>query len=114
MRILRVAIAGLLLTGSSCALAHAHLTRSAPADGAHLASAPTVLELHFSEGAQLTALWIQRAGEAKHKLAPTADKPSEQISIALPSLGAGQYVVSWRALGSDGHVAPGELHFVID
>ena len=40
MRILPVAIAWLLLTGSSCALAHAHLTHSAPAEGAHLAAAP--------------------------------------------------------------------------
>ena len=114
MRILRVAIAWLLLTGSSCALGHAHLTKSAPADGAHLATAPTVLELHFSEAAQLTAVWIQKAGEAKHKLAAPADKPGMPISIVLPTLGRGEYVVSWRALGSDGHVAPGELHFVID
>lgn len=114
MRIWRVAIASLLLTGSSGAFAHAHLTHSAPAEGAHLAAAPRVLELHFSEGAQLTALWIQKAGEARQKLAPLPDQPATQISVALPQLAPGQYLVSWRALGSDGHVAPGQLHFSIN
>ena len=114
MRILRAAIAWLLLTGSSCALAHAHLTHSAPADGAHLATAPSVLELHFSEAAQLTALWIQKTGSDRHKLGPLPAKPADLISVALPQLAPGAYLVTWRVLGSDGHVAPGQLHFSID
>jgi methionine-rich copper-binding protein CopC len=114
MRILRVAIAWLLLTGSSCALAHAHLTHSAPAEGAHLSAAPAVLQLHFSEGAQLTALWIQRAGSPQQKLAPQPAKPQDTITVSLPPLDPGQYLVSWRVLGSDGHVAPGQLHFTVD
>ena len=114
MRLPRVALAWLLLTGSSCALAHAHLTGSAPAEGAHLATAPRVLELHFSEGAQLTALWIQKAGAERHKLGPLPGQAQQDVSVALPPLDAGEYLVSWRVLGSDGHVAPGQLHFSID
>lgn len=113
MRILPAALAWLLFTGSSCALAHAHLTHSSPAEGAHLATSPAVLELHFSEGAQLTALWIQKAGAERQKLGPLPDKPADQIRMALPSLAPGQYLISWRVLGSDGHVAPGQLHFSI-
>jgi methionine-rich copper-binding protein CopC len=113
MRILPAALAWLLLTGSSCALAHAHLTHSAPAEGAHLAAGPAVLELQFSEGAQLTALWIQKDGGERQKLAPLPDKPAARISVALPQLSPGQYLVSWRVLASDGHVAPGQLHFSI-
>jgi methionine-rich copper-binding protein CopC len=114
MRTWRVAIAWLLLAGSSCALAHAHLMHSTPAEGVHLAAAPRVLTLHFSEGAQLTALWIQKIGADRHKLASLPDKPQDEISIALPQLGSGEYLVSWRVLGSDGHVTPGQLHFSID
>jgi hypothetical protein len=114
MRILRIAIAWLLLTGSSCALAHAHLAHSAPAEGAHLASAPRVLELHFSEAAQLTALWIQKTGAERVKVGPLPDKPAAEVTIPLPQLAPGQYLVSWRVLGSDGHVAPGLLHFSIE
>ena len=114
MRIVHAALAWLLLTGSSCALAHAHLAHSAPGEGAQLATAPPVLELQFSEAAQLTALWIQRAGSDRQKLGPLPDKSAERISIALPRLAPGQYLVTWRVLGSDGHVAPGQLHFSID
>ncbi len=114
MRVLRLAIAWLLLTGSSCALAHAHLARSAPAEGAHLTSAPHLLELHFSEAAQLTALWIQRTGAERVKLGPLPDKASAEVAIPLPPLAPGEYLVSWRVVGSDGHVAPGQLHFSID
>ena len=113
MRLLRLAIALLLLTGSSSVLAHAHLTHSAPADGAHLASAPRLLELHFSEAAQLTALWIQRSGAERVKLGPLPAKAVAEISMPLPPLAPGQYLISWRVLGSDGHVAPGQLHFSV-
>jgi methionine-rich copper-binding protein CopC len=113
MRTLHTAIAWLLLTGSSCALAHAHLTHSAPADGAHLASTPSALELQFSEAAQLTALWIQKTGSDPQKLGPLPAKAADRIRIALPQLAPGEYLVTWRVLGSDGHVAPGQLHFSI-
>jgi methionine-rich copper-binding protein CopC len=113
MRISRVAIAWLLLTGSSYALAHAHLTQSSPAEGAHLSSAPAVLELHFSEGAQLTALWIQKTGSTRQKLAPLPQKSQDQITVGLPPLGAGEYLVTWRVLASDGHIGQGQLRFTI-
>jgi len=114
MRILRVEIAWLLPRARSGVLAHAHLTHSAPAEGAHLATTPSVLELHFSEGAQLTALWIQKAGAERQKLGPLPAEAAARISIALPQLAPGQYLITWRVLGSDGHVAPGQLHFSVD
>jgi methionine-rich copper-binding protein CopC len=114
MRIVRVALAWLLLTGSSCALAHAHLTHSSPAEGAHLSAAPRVLGLYFSEGAQLTALWLEKAGAAKQKLGPLPGKSADHISIALPQLGPGEYLVSWRVLASDGHLSAGQLRFTVD
>jgi methionine-rich copper-binding protein CopC len=113
MRILRGALAWLLLAGSSCAFAHAHLTHSSPAAGAHLSTAPRVLELYFSEAAQLTALWIEKAGSAKQKLGPLPAKSADHISVALPGLGPGEYLVSWRVLGSDGHLSPGQLRFAV-
>ena len=109
-----MAIAWLLLTGSSCALAHAHLTHSSPADGEALPLAPHALELRFSEAAQLTALWIQKAGEPRQKLGPYPTQSQEHLRVGLPPLTPGKYVVSWRALSADGHVAEGQLHFTID
>ena len=34
--------------------------------------------------------------------------------IPIPSLGAGDYLLSWRAIGEDGHVIKGELTFKVD
>ena len=87
----------LALLWSAVALAHAHLTGSSPADGSHVADAPTTLVLSFSEAAQLTA---PAAAQAR-------------IRVPLPALAAGDYVVSWRALGADGHLVPGQIRFTI-
>jgi methionine-rich copper-binding protein CopC len=114
MRVRKIAMAWLLLLGSSCALAHPHLTESTPADGAHLGAAPAQLRLHFSEGTQLTALWIQKGQGERQKLAPFPHDPRALITVTLPPLAPGDYLLSWRALGSDGHVAPGQIRFTID
>ena len=34
--------------------------------------------------------------------------------IPMPSLGEGDYLLSWRAMGEDGHVIKGELTFKVD
>jgi methionine-rich copper-binding protein CopC len=85
---------------------------SSPADGSQVTAAPTELVLSFSEAAQLTALAIARAGGATQKLtAPAASQA--RIRVPLPALAAGDYVVSWRALGADGHLVPGQIRFTI-
>ena len=103
---------GLALLWSALALAHAHLTGSSPADGAQVTAAPTELVLSVSEAAQLTALAIARAGGAKQKLTAPATAQA-RIRVPLPALAAGDYVVSWRALGADGHLVPGQIHFTL-
>ena len=85
---------------------------STPADGSHLAAAPAALVLSFSEAAQLTALTLESPDGSSARLAPPV-QPQIHISVALPRLAAGAYVVRWRALGADGHLVPGELHFTI-
>ena len=103
----------LMAVAGTPAQAHARLRSATPADGSTLQAAPASLVLEFSEAARLTALWIQKAGGERQKLAPLPDKPAARISVALPQLSPGQYLVSWRVLASDGHVAPGQLHFSI-
>ena len=112
MRRLRAAGVWLVLLWSAGALAHAHLTDSAPVDGSQLLDAPTALVLTFSEAVQLTALSIQKSGATPQKLAPP-EQVAARISLALPKLARGAYVVRWRTLGSDGHVVPGQIRFTI-
>ena len=101
----------LLALAASGAFAHAHLTASSPADDATLTAAPRALVLEFSESASLTALWLEGPGGAQQKLAPLPAAAAARVSVALPPLAAGDYAVTWRALGADGHVTSGKIRF---
>lgn len=101
-----------LAAWAACAQGHAHLLSALPADNSRISSAPPRLVLHFSEAARLTALWIAKDGAPRQKLAPP-EVAQAQLSVPLPALAPGQYVISWRALSDDGHVVPGEVRFTL-
>jgi len=113
MKLARFLAGLLLLVATAAALAHAHLERASPADGSVVSSAPTSLVLEFSEGAQLAALWIARDGGDRQKLGSLPQQPQTKIVVPLPALLPGSYVVSWRVVGADGHVVPGQIHFTL-
>ena len=102
-----------LLLASAGALSHAHLEKATPADGSIVTAAPQSLLLEFSEPARLATLWISRDGGGRRKLAPLPQQPQQRIVVRLPDLIAGTYVVSWRAVGADGHVVPGQVRFTL-
>ena len=97
-----------------CAIAHAHthLLGSVPADGGVVATPPSTVVLTFSEAARLTAAWIQKGEGARSRLAPP-ETTAREVTIALPALTLGTYVVSWRAARADGHVMPGRIRFTV-
>ena len=95
------------------AQAHAHLLGAVPADGAVLHAAPTRIALTFSEHARLTALWISPENGEREKITSLPTDAVPEISVALPPIGPGRYVLTWRVVGRDGHVVPGELHFTV-
>jgi methionine-rich copper-binding protein CopC len=105
-------LSGVLLFGAvGTAIAHAHLVTSVPADDSTLTTAPRTLVLEFSEAASLTVLALAGPGGAQQKLAPLPPDPEKRVSVALPPLTPGDYVVTWRALGADGHVTAGKIRF---
>ncbi|HET9331479.1 MAG TPA: copper resistance CopC family protein [Steroidobacteraceae bacterium] len=112
MRLKHWAAGALLLGAAALAAAHAHLEEATPADHSVIRSAPSALVLRFSESARLTALWLTQDGGPKRKLeVPAASQP--QITVALPPLTPGHYLISWRALSADGHVVPGQIRFTL-
>lgn len=98
-----------LLPGA--AQAHAHLLHAVPAEGAVLHAAPARVTLTFSEPARLAVLWIAPEKGARRRIAPLPVDAAPEISVPLPPLQPGRYVLTWRVVGRDGHVVPGELHF---
>ncbi len=101
-----------LLTGCAIALAHTHLLKSVPADGHVVETPPGSVVLTFSEAARVTAAWIQKSEGVKTRLTAPG-KPATEVTIALPALTPGTYVVSWRAASADGHVMPGRIRFTV-
>jgi copper resistance protein C len=111
MRLAKCFIASVLLFSAVTAHAHAHLSASVPQDGS-TGKAPGAIELTFSETARLTALSLQREGEASRKLSLPATSAAH-ITVPLPKLLPGRYTLSWRLLSGDGHVTSGSLHFTV-
>jgi methionine-rich copper-binding protein CopC len=102
-----------LLMGCAVAQAHTHLQKSTPPDGSVVTKSPPTLTLQFSEAARLTAAWIQKDNEPRRKLAALPEKAATEVTVTMPTLMPGGYLVSWRAVSSDGHVVPGQIHFTV-
>jgi methionine-rich copper-binding protein CopC len=113
MRFARVAYALALMSLSALTYAHTHLVKAVPAEGSTVNAAPAKFVLTFNEPARLTALSIQKGTEPAKKLGPLPEAAAAEVSIAAPQLSAGKYVLSWRAVGDDGHVVPGKLTFTV-
>ena len=61
MKVMRVVCALISSLAATAVLAHAHLQKSVPANGAVVNAAPTSVVLTFSEPAKLTACWAEPA-----------------------------------------------------
>jgi methionine-rich copper-binding protein CopC len=103
----------LVSVATTVAMAHAHLQKAIPADGGVVTAAPANVVLSFSEPAHLTACWIQKGDGAKQKIGPLPTEPARQITVPMPQLAPGTYVVSWRVIGGDSHIVPGQIRFTV-
>jgi copper transport protein len=104
------------LLAPSPALAHAHLLRSQPADGARLSSAPTVIHLSFSERPELSMSFaeLQDGHGTSYSLSSASRAGNDRLAIEfaiLQSLPPGHYRLSWRTAASDGHPSSGKISF---
>jgi methionine-rich copper-binding protein CopC len=113
MRYMRIVTGMMLSLVATVALAHAHLKKAVPADGGVVSTAPATVVLTFSEPAHLTACWIQKADGPKQKISGLPTTASPDISVPLPQLEPGTYVLSWNVVGDDTHVVPGQIHFTV-
>jgi copper transport protein len=102
----------LMVVGAPRADAHAFLWDSNPADGAVLATPPSVLTMEFSESVVLSTIRIDIVDGDGHHYAPTgvrsnadANSPVKQASFevlaTLPALGRNTYRLSWDTISSD-------------
>jgi len=113
---LRAVVVVLIATAcSTLVLAHTHLEKTEPVDGATLKVAPSHVELWFNEKPDLTVSKIAVGGSAGAVAVGPTHLMSEKSIMAdfRGQLSDGEYVVIWQAAGNDGHVSKGEFKFSV-
>jgi len=118
MNLLRSLILVAAAAFSSAAMAHAVVKQSVPAQGAKLAVAPKEVAITFNEKVEkmfTSAVLKTGAGAAIETAKATVDAANPAIlHLPLPPLKAGAYVVTWTAVGHDGHRQSGHIAFSVD
>jgi copper transport protein len=98
------------------AAAHALLTQAVPAEGSVLHTAPERFSLSFSEAAHLTALSLQKQGQAlpAQKITPLPREASQAFTVPAPKLDPGVYTLRYRVVAADdNHVTSGMITFSV-
>jgi methionine-rich copper-binding protein CopC len=103
--------------------AHARLVRSSPADGMSLPAAPAQLALCFNELLERQFHAIELEAEPRPssqpsrgplRLTPVVDpRDGTCLTVRVPSLEPGTYVLRWRVVSRDGHATRGLVRFRI-
>jgi methionine-rich copper-binding protein CopC len=106
-------LAALSLAASGAAFAHAHLEKSQPADKSSASAAPKEVVLEFNEPVQVTALTIQKGDETVQDLGPLPKAATAKVTVPMPAIGSGKYIVKWRAVSDDNHVMNGKFTFTV-
>ena len=111
--------------------AHSPLSSSSPQDGETLDASPIEIVMDFKSPAKLIRVELKKSnnkqgnsflgglfGGDDGEPVPLGESflmsMNKRQIIPMPSLGEGDYLLLWRAMGEDGHVIKGELTFKVD
>ena len=120
----------ILITLPLIANAHSPLSSSSPQDGETLDAPPAEIVMDFKSPAKLIKVELKKStskqgnsflgglfGGDDGESVPLGESflmsMNKRQIIPMPSLGEGDYLLSWRAMGEDGHVIKGELTFKV-
>jgi len=106
-------LAILSFAAAGVAHAHAHLEKSQPARNSTVSVLPKNVVLEFNEAVQMTALTLQAGDEKARDLGPLPNAAGKVITVPMPALAAGRYIIKWRAVSDDNHVMSGEVLFTV-
>ena len=120
----------ILIILPTAANAHSQLSSSFPENGEALDVPPVEIVMDFKSPAKLIKVELMKSktnqgnsflgglfGGNNGKPVPLGESflmaMNKRQIIPMPSLGDGDYLLSWRAMGEDGHVIKGELTFKV-
>lgn len=111
------AAAALALLLPALAEPHAFLVKSSPARRAVLSHPPARVDLWFNERLEpaYSSVSVTNAAGARVDLRDVTVGPDDprRLSVSLPPLGPGRYVVGFRVLSVDGHVVEASFPFTV-
>ena len=110
-----LAIAGaLVVLVAAPASAHAELLQSSPEPGAVLASSPPEVTLRFSENVDVASGAVRVFNSDSERVDQGGVEASARaVTLPLPGLGNGAYVVTWRVTSADSHPVEGAFTFQV-
>ena len=96
---------------------HAYLVKSSPARRAVLSTPPTRVVLWFNERleAQFSQLsiWNAEGQQVDGGDVQVGPDDRKRLSVGIPTLPAGSYIVKYRVLSVDGHIVEADFPFTI-
>ncbi|MCM4076378.1 copper resistance CopC family protein [Paractinoplanes hotanensis] len=113
--LLSAAVFVAVLAPGAPAWAHAQLVKAVPARDAALPSAPTTVELTFSEDLNPEFTTIVVSDAARQRVpaaAPVVDGAAGTLALSRP-LTDGAYTVAYRVVSADGHTVQGSYGFTV-
>ncbi len=114
---LLLAAAAISIALAGQAMAHAHLKSALPAADGTVKSAPSELDLTFSEGLNVKFSGIKMTGPDKATVRTgEAMLTNDGTTLMVPvpdKLAPGKYRVEWHVLSTDGHKTNGSYSFTI-
>lgn len=109
-------VAAVLAFGAAPAFAHASLEGTQPASGTEFPAGkpPKAVTITFNEPVTIPANAVQvldKNGKAVEIAKPGFGADGRHVTVALPSLANGTYVVTWRVVSDDSHPVQGAFTF---
>ena len=114
MKFIRLLLIALLtFTAASWAQAHAFLDHASPRVGS-TGAAPDHIELWMTEDLEPAFSSVQVFDAQKQQVDKKDDKISgSTMTVSLPRLTAGTYLVKWKAVATDTHHTNGTFNFTV-
>lgn len=108
-QLMTLIIAATIFVGGP-AMAHSMLHGSTPKDGASVSSLDEI-SLTFSQPVKLATFRLSTDGQQIPVDVDRSAPAAATISVPVPKLAPGHYVVNWGSLSDDGHSMTGSFSF---
>lgn len=115
---LRLLVAVLVLASTAVLSAHLKVDKTLPATGATVTTAPTQIQVWFSQAPTVAVSGLSLEGPSgkvelgKVTAGMTEGKADHSLVATVVGVVApGKYTVSWKTSGADGHMLTGTFEF---